>query len=224
MTLGELEQELRLIVQDSSLQSYFNTWINLAIQELAADFDLPALKCIEPWPLSVNTGDWIYNLPENYQRKLFRCVDVNYSPITICSTVEDIHRLDIDHDETGDLVTHVATMDAVIPKKIFVYPKADTTIYLWYYQIPSYIEDSSDVPTCIPAEYHGRVLIPRVVIKNFQLLQDLIIDAPHRSLAYWRGLESEGLYGSPRGPIGLIHWIVRSEGSPRRHGGRDPLP
>jgi len=44
MNLGELESALNLAVLDKSLVGSFAAWINIALLELAAALDLPALK------------------------------------------------------------------------------------------------------------------------------------------------------------------------------------
>jgi hypothetical protein len=66
------------------------------------------------------------------------------------------------------------------------------------------------------------VIIPKVVTKNFRALQDMVIAAPHQSIMFWQEEYRQGLYGSPRGDIGLLNFIAR-EKPPRRHGGRDPI-
>jgi hypothetical protein len=107
--------------------------------------------------------------------------------------------------------------------KLGVYPLANDTLYLWYYQKPDPLLDDGDSPRWMPEAYHYRVIVPKIIIKNFQLLQDLIKDAPHQSLAYWEEQYRKGLYGEPRGDIGLINFLARCK-KPRRHGGRNPLP
>ena len=61
------------------------------------------------------------------------------------------------------------------------------------------------------------------MIKNFKLLQDMMAEPPHQSLAWWMSEYQNGLYGSARGDIGMIN-IIAKDLKPKRHGGRDPLP
>ncbi|MEW6385908.1 MAG: hypothetical protein AB1491_00105 [Thermodesulfobacteriota bacterium] len=224
MTLAEMLLELGHIVNDPSLEPSFQDWLNQTIEELAQDFDLPALKRKEPFPLSTNTATWIYTLPETFHKKLFRCLDGDWRAVTICRTVDELLAKDFKHLEIGTRVTHVAVDDAGPVKLIYTYPKANDTLQLWFYEKPNRLAKDGDVPNLMPVEFHRRVILPRVVLRNFQLLQDMAKDPPHKSLLYWEELYRQGLYGDKRGDIGLINWLVRARGGPRRHGGRAPLP
>jgi hypothetical protein len=223
MTLAEMEARLALIVRDISLQSEFANMLNDAILELAADFDLPALKLITPYPLSVTNDEWIYTLPESYHKRLFRCRDSEYNKVTIRHRSTDLDDLDEDHDETADHVTHVAVMDTGSTKYLCTYPMATESLKLWFYEKPGILEEADDEPQCMPAEFQERVIIPKVIIKNYQLLQDQVENFDLKPLQYWESKLQEGLYGAPGRSIGLINWHVKLQGGPRRHGGRDPV-
>jgi hypothetical protein len=223
MNLGEMERRLNLIVQDSSLAPEFAGMINDALLEIAADFDLPALKLLTPVSFSVTTDNWFYSLPANYHKNLFRCVDCNFSPVTILERLEDLEALDLDHDETGDRVSTVAVMDTGEEKFLCIYPLANDDLRLWFYQKPTRLVKNTDVPKCIPAEFHERVIFPKLIIKNYQLLLDQVENFDLKPLQYWEGKQREGLYGSAAGPIGFINFLIKVRGGPRRHGGRDPI-
>ena len=224
MTLAEMQESLAVVVQDKSLQPLFKRMINDAILETAADFDLPSLKLTTPATLAVITTDWIYNLPANYHKRLFKCADSEYWEIDIHHKVEDLDDRDLDHDETGDHVTDVVAEDTGVLKKLYVYPKAAETLYLWYFRKPLTLVNPGDSCDCIPPEFQERVLFPKIIIKNYQLLQDQVENFDVKPLQYWEGKLREGLYGSPQGPIGFINWIAKLRGGPKRHGGRDPIP
>jgi len=219
MTLADLMEELETIVVDDSLAPFYKRWINEAILEIATDFHLPALRLIDPVPLPVTTVTWLFDAPANYHKKLFRAVDSTYNSIKVCRTIDTLHDLDIQHTETGDHVTHLAVQD----RKIGTFPKATESIYLWFYELPDPLENDEDEVACIPAAYQPRVIIPKLVIKNFKLLQDMVVAPPHQSILFWQEEYRQGLYGSPRGEIGMVYYLAREKG-PRRHGGRDPLP
>jgi hypothetical protein len=219
MNLGEMENELALYVQDDSLVIHFKSWINNAILEIANDFALPALKLKDPVTLTVNESGWLYSLPTTYMKKLYQCYDSNWDKITISHSLGDLDRQNIEHDETADHVTQVAVMD----NQIGVYPMAAEGIKLWYYEKPTDLVESTDIPSCIPNQYHDRVIIPKVVVKAYHLLMDLSTQPPHQSLAWWMGKYRAGLYGEPGGDVGMINCLARDKGV-RRHGGRDPIP
>ena len=218
MTLAELMEEIGLLVEDSRMEQFYKRWINEAILEIAADFFLPALRLNEPVILPVTTATWLYDVPATYQKKLFRAADSLFNSITILPDLDSLDDLDLDHDETGDYVTHVAVRD----RKIGVFPLATESIKLWFYKLPTALDASQSVPTCIPTAYHSRVIIPKVVVKNFRALQDMVLDAPHQSIMFWQEEYRQGLYGAPRGDIGMLNYLAR-EKPPRRHGGRDPI-
>ena len=219
MNLGELESELALYVQDDSLVVHFKDWINNAILEIANDFALPALKLKDPVSLTVTESDWLYDLPSTYHKELYKCYDSNWEKVTISHALGDIDELDIEHTDTGDHVTHVAVRD----NQIGVYPMAAEDIKLWFYELPTGLDSSTDVPSCIPNQYHDRVIIPKVVVKAYHLLMDLSTQPPHQSLAWWMAKYRVGLYGEPNGDIGMINCLARDK-KIRRHGGRCPLP
>lgn len=220
MNLGELKQELRTIVMDSSLEPFFRDWLNQAVEEIAADFHLPGLKLLEPWPLAVQADKWLYDLPENYHKNLFRVRSgADRRPVAILREMAELDVLDMGHTETGDRVVRVAAEAG----RLGVYPKADDTLWLWYYRKPVPMEQDSDEPDGIPPAFRYRVLISRVVIRNFKLLQDLMTQPPHQSLAWWLEEYKTGLFGNIHGDIGMLNFFAREKG-PRRHGGRDPLP
>jgi hypothetical protein len=198
-----LESALNLAVQDKSLVASFNAWINAAILELAAAFYLPALKTTVPTSLTVTTAAWLYALPADFHKFLFRCADGNYTEVRRYRTLDVLDLVDIDHDETGDNVTAVAVTET----QIGVYPLADDTLHLWYYKKPTPLIRASDVPTCIPEAYHWRVIIPKVARKAFEHLQDQVENFDPKGLQYWQGREAAGLRGSPTDGPGLVHYL-----------------
>lgn len=218
MTLAELMEEIGNIVVDSSLEPFYKRWINEAILEIAADFALPALRLIEPVTLPVTTATWLYAVPTTFHKQLFRAADSAFNPIHILPDLDSLDHRDISHIDTGDHVTHLAVRD----QKLGVYPKATESINLWFYKLPTLLNAPDSVPTCIPTAYHSRVIMPKVVVKNFRALQDMVVDAPHQSIMFWQKEYQKGLYGEPYGDIGMINFLAR-EKPPRRHGGRDPI-
>lgn len=219
MNLGELEAELALYVQDDSLATHFKEWINSSVYEIANDFNLPALKLKEPVDLVCTESGWLYDLPDSYMKNLYKCYDSDYNKITIKSRLGEIDILDIDHGDVGENVTHIATRDT----QAGIYPMADETIHLWYYKKPTDLSADSDELTCIPKQYHSRVVISKVIIKAYHLLMDLASQSPHQSLAWWVANYNAGLYGSPGGDIGMLNVFARDR-RPKTTGGRDPIP
>ena len=225
MNLGELEAALDLSVQDKSLRRYYAQWLNTAILELAAAYELPALKTVTPASIVCTTATWLFPLPADFlklipgKKGFSGCADSNYNEVRIYRTLEYLDRLDMDHDDTGDHVQMVA----VTATQIGVYPKANETIHLWYYKKPVVLTRASDVPTCIPEAYHARVIIPKVTLKAYEHLQDQVENFDTKGLQYWQGKLAAGLRGSPMDGPGLVQYLDKVQGGSRRTGGRDPV-
>src|SRR5512137_971583 len=206
MTLAEMVAELNLYTNnDPHLATFFVGWINRAVASIASDFELPSLKRLSPYSVTVTTADWLYDLPEDFQKKLFLCCDGDYTKIQIMRDVEEVTALDLDHDETG---THVLCI-AENGTQFAVYPKASETLKLWYYSKPVYISGMTDSPTCIPSQYHSSVILPKVILQNAELLQYVLEEAPNASLMYWQEKYKQGLYGTPRGDIGMVNFLAK---------------
>lgn len=218
MNLGEIKTELELHVRDAQLSAYFTTWTNDAVYEIANDFSLPALKLEEPTTKTVTESAWLYDMPNTYMKNLYKCYDSDWNKITIKRDLGDIDTIDIDHDETGDNVTTVAVRNS----RLGIYPMAAETINLWFYKKPTDLVDDEDEPDCIPKQYHRRVIIPKVVVLNYQLLLDMTVNPPHKSLQWWTDKYHAGLYGDGS-DIGMINCFARDK-KPKRHGGKNPLP
>jgi len=225
MNLGELEATLDLNVQDSSLRSHYASWLNTAILELAAAYELPALRTTTPASIICTTAAWLFSLPANFlklipgKKGFSGCADSDYNQIRIYRTLEYLDRLDMDHSDIGDHVTMVAVTDT----QIGIYPRANETIYLWYYKKPTLLTKASDIPICIPEAYHARVIIPKVTLKAYEHLQDQVENFDPKGLQYWQGKLAAGLRGSPVDGPGLIDYLSKVQGGIRRTGGRDPV-
>jgi hypothetical protein len=223
MNLGELETALKRAVQDRSLEDLYVGWINNAILELAADFELPALKTREPTSLTITTADWLYSLPTDFLKTLYRCADANYDGIYVYRTLDYLDSLDVDHSETADHPTAVAWVEGDEGNQLGVYPKANDTLYLWYYKKPTVLVRASDTPTCIPSAYHARAILPKAILKAYEHLQDQVENFDQKGLAYWQAKLVAGLRGSPVEGIGLVKYLSKAQGGSRRTGGLDPV-
>jgi len=222
MTRGELKAELALLISDDSLDVYFDTWIYDAVMKIAADFELPGLKLYEPNTLTTTTSDWLYDMPATdpvFHKKCFKCRNENGDKLTILNTIAVIEELDYDHDETGDNVTNIA----VEYNKIAIFPKANDVLSLWYYKKPQDVTDDNGEFTCILPEFHETVLLPKVVLRGFEKIEDMAINPPHKGILYWKDKYREGLYGTKGGDIGFIHFLAKLKGV-RKYGGHNPLP
>jgi len=228
MNLGEMELALSEVVRDSRLALSFTQKLNDTILELAGDFELPGLVLLDPVPLTVDDTAWLWPMPDSFHKKLFRVANSSVTPwvhVHIHRDIENLTRRNLAHNTTGDHITGVATamQGAGWVLGIHPLPLAEEILQLWFYRKPAVLVKSDDTPDCIPPEYHYRVIVVKTVLKNFRLFTDAIEDGPMKSVAYWEGLYRKGLYGEPGGDIGLINYIAKLRGGPRRTGGRDPV-
>jgi hypothetical protein len=227
MDLKGLEAELDEIVEDDGLKNSFKDWINTAILQIAADFELPALRLLEPATVEVDSTNWIWELPTDFHKKLFRCNFVDVSGATNRVTVYD-RRDDLeyrDHTITSPRVTGVAVATQGEKSYLLIDPLPVDwlNLNLWYYRKPKVLTDPDDVCDAFPAEFHDRVIVPKVIIKNYQKLLDQVVSANLQGITYWEGEYAKGLYGVPGQGAGLINYLAKTEKPPRRTGGRDPV-
>lgn len=209
MTLEELRTVLYEHVRDEYLRdNFFDRWLNMAVLRLAKEFLLPALRRLEPYSFTINTTNWLYTLPDEFLKMVFKIMNTDYSYVTILDHLDQIDSMNPAHDDTYDYVTYAAV--DVEQRKLAIYPKptTTTTLHLWYYTKPVVMEADSDSPTCIPEVYHETVLVPRVIIDAFPMIQDMAVQQPGPSLQYWRTVYREGLFGSPKGEVGMLNYLA----------------
>ena len=229
MNLGQMQDELELIIKDDSVSSRLTGWINDAILEMATDYDLPPLALADPWPLSVDTSAWLWPLPASFHKNLFLLKWTDPSD----GSEHKIHRL---HKNPAFLTgkNHTIIADriheaAVIPQGkgfyLGVHPLANQDLKLWFYQKPAILAKPADVCDCIPWNFVPQVIYPKIIIKNFQFITDHVVDFPINagSLQYWQGELSKGLFGGRGVGTGLLNYYQINYHSPRRTGGRDPI-
>ena len=228
MNLEALEASLGEFVKDSELAKSFDQKLNDTILELAGDFELPALKLLDPVLLTVDDSKWLWPMPDSFHKKLFMVRNSSLTPwghVHIAHDIEDLNRWNPEHDTTGANVSTVATgmQGENWYLGIRPLPLTQNVLQLWFYRKPSLLVNAGDVPDCIPPEYHFRVIVVKTMIRNFQTFTDAIEDGPMKSLAYWQNEYKKGLYGELGGDIGLVNYLAKLRGGPRRHGGRDPI-
>ena len=228
MNFGDLKEALAQVVRDPKLALGFDQMLNDTIMELAADFEFPALKLLDPVALTVDDSKWLWPMPDDFHKKLFMVRNSSLTPwghVHIHHDIEDLNRRNPEHDTTAANVTTVATgmQGAGWYLGIRPLPLTQNILQLWFYRKPAILIKPGDIPDCIPPEYHYRVIVVKTVLRNFRLFTDAIEDGPMKSLTYWEELYRRGLYGEPRGDIGLVYYLIKLRGGPRRHGGRDPI-
>lgn len=222
MNLTELQQELDIILRDISVDTWYKTWLNESVKELAYQFDLPALRLKLPATLTTTTSNWQYNISDAtppdvahvYMKNVFKITNSAHPQgIYIRRDVQLIDEIDYDHDETGDDVDNVAVEDDGNDNAVIaIHPMANDTLNLWYYRKPVEMSSGFSVPDGIPSAFHMRVLLPYTVLKAFRVYPDLATENEGdntRSLQWWEGKLRTGLYGDGY-QIGMIQSLRKS--------------
>lgn len=154
-----------------------------------------------------------------YHKRMIKCRN---SEMDLLSLYYDMHQIDsIDpfHDNTDTLVSSVAVEE----NQFEIYPMADDELEMWFYRRPVNMVNPGDSPDGVPPEYHRRVIIPKVALINFEIIQNFAIKPLFQNLQYWKDKYREGLYGDNAGDVGMINFFAKSRFH-SRSGGRDPLP
>jgi hypothetical protein len=230
MNLERLEAEISLVLNEEQFQKLLRDWINEAVLEIATEFELPTLKSPTAYKFQTDKNNWLLPFPKeaNFHKKVFLAMDSYMNPILtkingLEIDIQYLNELEQQHIAHGDHVEIVATTNFEGTDYLGYYPRATETIHIWFYVKPKPLMKPEDVPVCIPPAYREKVIVPLVIVKGLERLQDLIETPDPRQLEYWRALYKEGLYGSPGGSIGMVHYLAKTKGGPRRHGGRDPI-
>lgn len=216
MTLSELQIQVRQVVRDPTVESSITTWANDAILELAGEYELPALRLRTPATLTTTASDWLYDIAEashdlgyEYLKRVWR---VSSSTVPQGFIIENdmtaFYDLDPERDDTGTAVQRVA----IDGDQLGVYPLCADSLSLWYFRKPGVMEDDDDEPDGIPAPYHYRVLVPKIVLRAMRLYPELISDNPSdntRALTLWQTRLQSGLYGDGF-EIGMLSYLSKA--------------
>ena len=157
-----------------------------------------------------------------YHKKLFAVRNGDDCRVTIYKDIQRIIASDPDHDETDTYVSTVGVQDNNDGGKLATYPMCDDELSLWFYRHPTPMDSEDDEPEGIPAQFHAQVLLPKVVVQNFEIINSMAIKPLTQNIGYWQERLRRGLYGEARGQIGMVNFLAKGR-SLRRHGGRDPL-
>ena len=222
MNLGQMQSELTRIIEDDGLRERLVGWINDAILEIATNYDLPPLALADPYSLTVDTSTWLCPLPATFHKNLFMA-KFGRKPLTIYKNPAFLSGKD--HTIVRDQVNEVVVIPRGSKFYLGVYPLAEHDIDLWFYQKPAILKTPDDVCDCIPPNFISSVIYPKLIIKNFQVIVDQVIDFPISagSLQYWQNELTRGLHGGTGYGPGLLGYFNLNYHPPRRTGGRDPI-
>jgi len=217
VNLADLQKEIRNVRPDSSIESSLTTWLNHAMDEIAAMYELPLLRLKTPASLATVNTEWRYNITDathpdgfTYMKNVFR---ITSSTFEHGFTVEEdwgaLDSLDRDHSDTGTSVQRVFLDGG----SLGVWPMANDTLDLWWYRRPTAMAQLNDEPDGLPAEFHYKVLVPYVIVhRALRFYPDdlgyAVAGDNTKAMLRWQGILNQGLYGDSV-QIGLIPYLTK---------------
>jgi hypothetical protein len=166
-------------------------------------------------PLSTN-AKWrpLYSTNLTYHKKVTGARSYNnyWEVIPVSYEMAIIENLDGQHHDTGDTVEQIA----VEHKFMGSYPRVNDVVSMYFYRQPVPMSRLNDIPDGLDDEFHCDVLIPRVVVRNFRIINQMAIRPLLQNLTYWEKVQTEG-------EEKMKLKLVKSKAIEKR-GGSDPLP
>jgi hypothetical protein len=228
MDLAQMQAELEYLIKDSRLNEWLVGWINDAILDVATDYDLPPLALADPYTLAVDTSKWLWPLPSTFHKKVFLAKYVGTDDVE--HSISRIHKdptylKNQDHTLTADSVSEIAVIPQGKDFYLGIYRLADQDLKLWFYQKPTVLVDPSDECDCIPFNFVAQVIYPKLIIKNYQFIVNMVNDFPATAgpLQYWQGQLALGLNGGRGQGTGLLGYFNINYHPPRIGGGKDAM-
>jgi hypothetical protein len=166
-------------------------------------------------PLSTSSK-WrpLYSTNVTYHKKVTgaRSYNNNWEVIPVSYEMAIIENLDGQHHDTGDTVEQIGVED----KFLGSYPRVNDVVSMYFYRMPVPMSKPNDVPDGVDDEFICDVLIPRVVVRNFRIINQMAIRPLLQNLKYWEDVQKHG-------EETMKLKLVKSKAIEKR-GGSDPLP
>lgn len=169
MTYDEIQDEIILLVDSGTpaIDALVPDLVNDAVFTIANEpgIILPSLKAI----VSVNTDDTdgFVSLPVGYDSKVLYA-SVGGIEVNTYSTLEDLLMAGYDFQTEGDVEA------IAIEGNVIWYantPSTVTAMSMLLYSNPTPLEETTDVPDCIPVHLHRATIIPWVAMQMFNMME-----------------------------------------------------
>lgn len=215
MTFDQLEFEVKNAWPNPTIEQSVKPWLNDVVSELAAQFELPALRLRTPATLAVTTANWLYNISAathtssyTYMKRVFRVSSAAVQHgFYLEEDLTQIDSIDPTHVETGTEVQRVVLESGTVG----IFPKANDTLNIWYYRRPVAMVNGSDEVDGIPPEFGYSVLVPAVILRAMRIFPSIdseVLGDNFKSLQWWTARYNAGLYGNGTA-IGLIPYLSK---------------
>jgi hypothetical protein len=172
MNFGELQREVKTIVQDASAEILVSIpdFINEAYLQICEEVKPPSLKVIFSVSLSTSVA-WI-NMPTVFSGKL-TYVGNSDGKIDVLDNLEDLVELYPSMTETGDVECVFLQGNVLWYQKI---PTVATSLICIGYNSPVVLLNETDEPSEIPTQLQRGLLVNKAAGLAYNIIEDVSID------------------------------------------------
>ena len=184
MNFGELQREVKTIVQDASPEILVSIpdFINEAYLQICEEVKPPSLKVLFSVPLSTSVA-WT-NMPNVFSGKL-TYVGNSGGEIEILDNLEDLVKLYPTMTETGDVECVFLQGNVLWYQKI---PTVATSVICIGYNSPVVLLSENDEPSEIPTQLQRGLLVNKAAANAYNIIEDVSIDKDKVNAKLFAGL------------------------------------
>lgn len=191
MDFGELQRELKTLVQDSSPEILVSIpdYVNEAVQELAYEIDFPTLRSIAT--VTTSTTYYYVSMPSGFSGRLSYCGTSDAECDILSGGLPHLVELYPSLDDTGDVVAVALEGDV-----LYYQGKPATAVSLTciLYSNPSVLVNDTDTPSFIPSYLHRDAIVYKAAAKAFTAIEDALELKTKPNTSYYESLALNGKY------------------------------
>jgi hypothetical protein len=167
MNLGQLKDEVIIVLGDTSFNSSLVSWINNSVEQIIDDANVPGFKEI----LSVNTalGAAHTTLGATCSGRILYAGTATAELAGGVVTLEHMMKMYPGMDEEGDVEYIAVEGSTLYYQKI---PSTITALTLLHRRKPVVMVDDGDEPEGIPSHLHLNVIVSRAAMFGFDRIED----------------------------------------------------
>jgi hypothetical protein len=199
MNLGQLKDEVIVVLGDTSFNSSLANWINSAVEQIIDDANVPGFKEI----LSINTvlGAASTVLGATCDGRVLYAGTATAELAGGVVTLEHMMKMYPGMDEEGDVEYITVEGNTLYYQGI---PGTVTPLTLLHRRKPVYMVADEDEPEGIPEHLHLNVIVPKVAIFGFDRIEDGVegekVNTIAQSIRYKQGLHELMCWVAKRTP------------------------
>ena len=192
MNLGQLKDEVEIVLQDSSFNSSLANWINDSIGQIIDDANVPGFK--EILPVDTVLGQAYTTLGATCDGRILYVGSATAELAGGVVTLEQILKMYPSMDNAGDVEYVAAEGNTLYYQNI---PATVTPLTILHRRKPVVMVGDGDEPEGIPSHLHLNVIVPRAAMFGFDRIEDGVEQGlhelmcwvakrvPHRSTSIW---------------------------------------